>query len=107
MSIPFKDFSKFDLRVAEVISAERVAGTDKLLKLEVDIGDEKRQLVAGIAEKYSPEWVRGKKIVVVCNLEPATIRGVTSEGMLLAASTQEHLSLIMPCDDVPAGTKVQ
>ena len=107
MAISFDEFSKLDMRIADVISAERVVGTSKLLKLEVDIGGEQRQIVAGIAEKYSPEWMQGKKIVVVCNLEPATIRGVTSDGMLLAASSKSDLSLIMPCDDVPAGTGVR
>jgi methionyl-tRNA synthetase len=80
------DFQKLDLRVAEVKQAEKVEGTDKLLKLQIDIGGEPRQIVAGIAQHYKPEELIGKKIVVVANLKPATIRGVESRGMLLAAS---------------------
>lgn len=78
-------FLEIQLRVARVIAAERIPKTDFLLKLEVDLGDERRQLVAGIAARYSPEELVGKQVIVVANLEPATIRGVQSQGMLLAA----------------------
>jgi len=107
MPVTFDEFSRLDLRVARVADAERVPGTKKLLRIQIDIGGEERQIVAGIAEKYEPDWLKGKSIVVVCNLEPATIRGVKSEGMLLAASSEDHLALVMPCDDVPAGTRVR
>ena len=76
-----------ELKIATVIDAERIEGTDKLLKLKVSLGDEKRQIVAGVAADYEPEDIKGKRIVVVTNLKPATIRGEKSEGMLLAADT--------------------
>jgi methionyl-tRNA synthetase len=74
------------MRVGEVKSAEKVAGADKLLKLMVDIGDEVRQIVAGIAEVYSPEALIGRKVVVVVNLQPRKLRGVESNGMVVAAT---------------------
>ena len=83
--ITIQDFQKIELRVATVESVERVPGADKLLKLVVDLDGEKRDLVAGIAMSYSPEQLVGKTVVVVANLEPATIRGIRSEGMILAA----------------------
>jgi methionyl-tRNA synthetase len=84
--ISFEDFQKLELRVGKVETAERVAGASKLLKLSVDLGEpEKRTIVAGIAQAYAPEDLLGKFIVIVANLEPAVIRGIRSEGMLLAA----------------------
>ena len=91
--ISIDDFAKIDLRVAEVVTAERVEGTDKLIKLEIDLGTEKRQIVAGIAQFYTPEELVGKHVVVVANLEPARIRGVESRGMLLAGSTDDRKEL--------------
>jgi methionyl-tRNA synthetase len=84
--ISFDDFKKVDLRVATVLEAERVEGTDKLMKLQIDLGDEKRQIVAGIAAVYRPDTLVGKNIIVVANLAPVTLRGVESNGMLLAAN---------------------
>ena len=84
--ISIADFAKVDLRVAQVVSAERVQGADKLLKLIVDLGTEKRQILAGIAKAYSPESMIGRKIVIVANLHPRKMRGLESNGMLLAAS---------------------
>ncbi len=104
--IEFKDFQKVELKVAEVLKAERVEGTDKLLKLQIDIGTEKRQLIAGVAEYYSPEKIVGQKIIVVTNLSPAVIRGVESQGMLLAAKNGNNLSLITTDQSLPAGSKV-
>jgi methionyl-tRNA synthetase len=104
--VSFEEFSKFDLRVAEVKEAERVKGADKLLKLKIDIGSEKREIVAGIAEQYSPEEMVGKKIVVVTNLKPAKIRGIESKGMLLAAKDGKILSLVCVDKDVKSGSKV-
>ena len=83
--VTFDDFQKVDLRVAEVLAAEKVAGTDKLLKLRISLGDEERQIVAGIAQHYAPEQLVGRRIVVVANLRPVKIRGEESQGMLLAA----------------------
>ena len=104
--LSFDEFSKIDLRVAEVKEAERVKGADKLLKLKIDIGSEERQIVAGIAEQYSPEEMIGKRIVVVVNLKPAKIRGIESKGMLLAAKDGKVLSLVCPDKDVIGGSKI-
>jgi methionyl-tRNA synthetase len=104
--ISFEEFSKMDLRVAEVKEAERVKGADKLLKLKIDIGSEERQIVAGIAEQYTPEEMVGKKIVVVTNLKPAKIRGIESKGMLLAAHDGKTLSLVYLDKEVKGGSPV-
>ena len=83
------------LKTAIVLKAERVEGADRLLKLQIEVGNETRQIVAGIAEHYSTEELIGKMIVIVANLEPATIRGIESNGMLLAAKKGKELSLVM------------
>jgi len=89
------------------LEAEKIEGADKLLKLIVDLGDEKRQIVAGIAKHYSPDQLIGKKIVVVANLKPAKLRGVESQGMLLAASIGDELCLITPEKDIKEGARVK
>ncbi len=95
--VSFEDFSKLDIRVSTVISAEKVAKTKKLLKLEVDTGVDKRIVVSGIAQYYSPEEVIGKKVLMLANLEPKTIKGIKSHGMLLMAENNEgELSFIIP-----------
>ena len=107
--ISFKDFQKLDLRVGEVLSAEAVPNADKLLKLTVDIGDEQRTMVAGVALSYKPEELVGRSVVVVANLEPATIRGVRSEGMILAGWVQgddTSISIVAPQRPLPKGSKV-
>lgn len=104
--IDISEFGKVQLVVAEVIEAEKVEGADKLLKLQIDIGSEKRQIIAGIAEFYKPEEVTGKKIIVVKNLKPAKIRGVESNGMLLAAKKGKKLTLVTPEADIPNGASV-
>lgn len=101
-----EEFSKTDLRVAQVISAEKVLGADKLLKLEIKIGDDTRQIVAGIAEFYSPNDLVGKKIVVVANLKPAKVRGIDSDGMLLAAKDEKSLVLLTVDKDIKDGAKI-
>jgi methionyl-tRNA synthetase len=107
--IEIADFAKLDLRVARVIQADRIPGADKLLKLQVDLGTEKRQIVAGIALHYQPEELVGKEIVVVANLKPAKLRGELSQGMLLAASTPDHahLAVVSPEQPIPPGSKVK
>jgi len=100
-------FGKLDLRVADVVSAEPIRGTQKLMRLEVDLGGERRQLVAGLAEHYRPEELVGKKVVVVANLKPARIRGVESRGMLLAADDGGSLALLVPDREVRSGAKVR
>ncbi|MCX6997942.1 MAG: class I tRNA ligase family protein, partial [Kiritimatiellaeota bacterium] len=100
-------FRQLDLRTAKIIAAERVAGATKLLKLDVLMGAERRQLVAGIALYYEPEALLGKTVVVVANLQPATIRGVASHGMILAASTGEQLRLVTLDGELSSGAKVK
>ena len=92
--IEINDFAKLDLRTAIVKSAEKVEGADKLLKLKLELGDEMRQIVAGIAEHYSVEDIIGKTIIIVANMKPAVIRGVESNGMLLAASTNDSVTVL-------------
>jgi methionyl-tRNA synthetase len=104
--IKFDDFRKLDLRVAEVVSAEKVKGADKLLKLQIKIGQQQRQIVAGIATAYQPDDLTGKKIIVLTNLEPVKIRGVESNGMLLAASHKDKLVLLTVDSDIDSGAKV-
>ena len=105
--VEYADFQKIQLRTAIILEAEKVAGADKLLKLQIDVGGEKRQLVAGIALHYEPAALIGKTVVVVANLKPATIRGVESNGMLLAASVGKELKLITVDGDMPSGAVVK
>ena len=107
--IGIEDFAKVDLRVGVVQSAEKVAGADKLLKLMVDIGGEVRQVLAGIALAYAPEQLVGRKVVVVTNLAPRKMRGVESNGMLLAASAGPDGKPVLCtfAEDIPAGAKVK
>jgi len=104
--ISMEDFQKLELRVAEVLSAELVPGTKRLVRMEVDLGEEKRQIVAGIGETHKPEELVGRQIVLVANLEPAVIRGIESKGMLLAAVDGEEISLVVPEAPVSKGTRV-
>ena len=105
--ISFEDFKKLDLRVAKILAAERVENSEKLIKLQIDLGEEKRQIVAGIGKFYSPEELINKKIIVVCNLEPKSLMGLESHGMLLAASKDESLSLLIPDKDIEPGAIVK
>ncbi len=104
--IDISEFARIQMVVAEVLEVEKVADSDKLLKLQIDLGGEKRQIVAGIAEFYTPESMKGKKIVVVKNLKPAKIRGIESNGMLLAAKKGKKLFLIAPEGDLPTGATI-
>ena len=104
--VSFSDFQKLDLRVARILAAEPVEGADRLLKLQVDLGTEKRQLVAGIAEHYTPEALVGKQVIIVANLEPATIRGVESQGMVLAGSGDSVVLATLE-KEVPLGTQIR
>ncbi len=105
--ISIEEFKKVDLRVAKVISARKVENSDKLLLLEIDLGEEKRQIVAGIAEFYKPEEIVGREIIVVYNLQPAKIRGYESQGMLLAAKDSKgRLAILTPEKEVDPGSKV-
>jgi methionyl-tRNA synthetase len=105
--ISFEDFQKIELKVAKIIEAEKIEKSEKLLKLIVDLGNEKRQLVAGIAKYYKPEDLIGKEIVVVANLEPKKLMGIESQGMLLAANVDGEPVILIPEKEVPPGTKVK
>ena len=105
--ITIEDFAKLELRTAKVLEAERIEGADKLLKLRIDVGGEKRQLVAGIAKHYTPEEVVGRTIVVIANLKPAKLRGVLSQGMLLAAFSGDKLSLLTTAEEMPSGSGIR
>lgn len=105
--ISIDDFFKTELRVARVVHAERVPKADRLLRLEIDLGTEQRQLVAGVAATYEPEALIGKRIVVVANLKPARIRGVESQGMLLAADLDGRPVVATFDEPVPPGTLVR
>lgn len=105
--ISIEDFMQVELRTARVMSAERIPKTDKLLKLTVELDGAERTLVAGVALAYAAEDLPGKKIIVVANLEPATIRGVRSEGMVLAADVDGKPFLATFDTWVPSGTRVR
>jgi methionyl-tRNA synthetase len=105
--ISIDEFARLDIRVGQIIKAEKLPNADKLLKLEVDLGEEKRTVVAGIAKAYKPEEIIGKKVLVVTNLKPAKIRGVLSEGMILAASFNEKMVLTTIDGDIEVGAKVK
>jgi methionyl-tRNA synthetase len=106
--ISIDDFAKIELRVAQVKTAERVKGADKLLRLEVDLGTEVRQLVAGIAEAYEPESLIGRKVVIVANLAPRKLRGLESNGMIVAASPEGGKPVLASfLEDVPIGTRLK
>jgi len=106
--VTIDDFAKLDLRVAEILSAEPVKGTDHLLKLQVSLGDENRQVVAGLAKHFTPEQLIGQKVIMVANLKPVKLKGELSQGMILAASDDEgRLALTGISNDLPSGSKVK
>jgi methionyl-tRNA synthetase len=107
--VTIDDFGKVELRVAEVVAAEAVPKSKKLLKLTVSLGSEPRTIVAGIAQHYAPADLVGKKVVVVANLEPAKLMGIQSQGMVLAGSTEndDALAVLVLDRDLPAGARVR
>jgi len=105
--ITIDDFFRADLRVAQILEAENVPKSKKLIRMKVTTGDSDRQLVAGIATKYTPEELIGRKVVIVANLQPAKLMGIESNGMVLAASIDGEPSLIAVDPSVPNGTKVK
>ena len=105
--VTIDQFCKVKLKTAKVVAAEKLEGADKLLKLRIDVGEaEPRPLVAGVAKYYTPEQIIGKTIVIVSNLQPATIRGAESRGMLLAAKAGKDLRLVTVDGDIPAGADI-
>lgn len=105
--ITLDDFKKVELKVAKVLSAEKVEGSEKLLKLEVDLGGEKRQIIAGIGKAYEPDSLLGKQIIIVANLEPRSLMELESQGMVLAANSESGPVLIMPDKEVVLGTELR
>jgi len=105
--ITIEDFEKLDLRVAKVIAAEKVEKADKLLKLTVKLGNEERTVVSGIAKHYKPEEMVGKNVVMIANLKPVKLRGIMSNGMILAGATDEVLKVMELDEDIPSGTQVR
>ena len=106
--VSIEDFSKIDLRVARVIEAEKVDGADKLLKLRVDVGIDERTVVSGIAPWYTPEDLAERRVILVANLKPAKLRGIVSQGMILAAEDEDgNIGLIEPADSLSIGAQVR
>lgn len=104
--IGIEDFTKVELKVGTIVSAEKHPKADRLLVEQIDLGDETRQIVSGIAKSFKPEEVVGKKVVVVTNLKPVSLRGVESQGMILCASNDDDLDIVTIAKDLPNGTKV-
>lgn len=104
--ITIDDFAKLDMRVAEILKVEKHPKADKLLVFQLKVGEETRQVVSGIAQYYKPEQLLGKKVVMVYNLQPVTLRGVESRGMILSAELGEKLSVVSTLNDMPSGAKI-
>jgi methionyl-tRNA synthetase len=105
--ITIDDFAKLDLRVAKVLEAEKVEGSDKLLKLKLEMGGETRQVVSGIAKYYSPDGLVGKSVILVANLKPVKLKGIESQGMILAASNEDSLVVATLDGTIDTGAKVR
>ncbi|QDU59505.1 Methionine--tRNA ligase [Planctomycetes bacterium Pan216] len=106
-TVSIEEFMKFELRTAKVVEARPHPNADKLLLLQVEVGDEKKQIIAGIRGHYEPEALVGRTIVIVNNLEPAMLRGEESQGMLLAASHDDRVLLLRPDEEIPSGCKIK
>ena len=105
-NVSFEEFKKLDLRTGKVLSAEVVPGSENLLNLQIDVGVEKRQIIAGVAKYYSPKELVGKNIVIVANLEPKKLMGLESQGMILCAEDKGEPVCLIPLKEVPPGSKV-
>jgi methionine--tRNA ligase beta chain len=105
-AITFEEFKKVEIRIGKIVSAEKLENADKLLKLQVDFGEFKRQILSGIAEFYQPEELVDKKLPFIVNLEPRVMRGEESQGMLMAIDTEEKPVLLLPAAEVPTGAEV-
>ena len=104
--VSFDEFRRLDFRVGQIESAEKVANTDRLVRMIINIGGEKRQVIAGIGNCYAPEQLTGRKLVVLVNLEHKKFRGMESEAMILAADWEDGTSVIFVGDEIPVGTRV-
>ncbi len=105
--VSIEDFKKLELKIAQIKEVKEHPNADRLFVVKVDLGDEERQLVAGIRKSYTPEQLVGRKVVVICNLEPAVIRGEESQGMILAASDENGIVVLTPEKDVAVGSTVK
>jgi methionine--tRNA ligase beta chain len=105
--VTFDDFMKLDIRIGTVTAADKVEGADKLIRLELDLGGESRQVVAGMAPAYTPEEFIGRQVPILVNLEPRKLRGIESQGMILAADVDGKPVMITPDKEVPQGSKVR
>ena len=105
-TVSFNDFMKLDLRTAKILEVENVEEKDKLFKLTIELGEEKRTLVAGLKEFYSAEELQGKTIIIVANLEPKKMAGILSQGMLLAAEHKDKVSLLTLDKELPPGSQI-
>ncbi len=105
--ISFEQFKEVDLRAGEIVTAEPIEGSSKLLRLKVSLGEEERQIIAGIGKKYTPEELIGRQIVIVANLEPKQMMGEESQGMLLAADSPEGPAFLTPEQPVPPGINIR
>ena len=105
--ITYDDFIKLDIRIGTVTSAEKVQGTDKLIRLEIDLGEGTRQVVAGMALTYTPEDFIGKQVPILVNLEPRKLRGIESQGMILAADVGGKPIMLIPHREGPPGSAVR
>jgi methionine--tRNA ligase beta chain len=105
--ITFDDFMKLDIRIGTVTAADKVQGADKLIRLELDMGGETRQVVAGMAPAYAPEAFVGKQVPILINLEPRKLRGIESQGMILAVDIDGKPVMLIPDKEVPPGSVVR
>lgn len=106
-NITYDDFAKLDLRIAKIVSTEKIPGKSKIIKGVIDLGEEKREVIIGGAEYYQPEELVGKTVVVIANLEPRKIAGLESNAMLLAADVNDRPFWLTVNEDVPLGTKIK
>lgn len=106
-NITYDDFAKLDLRIAKIVSTEKIPGKSRIIKGVIDLGDEKREVIIGGAEYYQPEALVGKTVVVITNLEPRKIAGFESNAMLLAADVNDKPFWLTVQEDVPLGTKIK
>ena len=104
--ITYEEFKKIELRAVQILRAERIEGSEKLLRLAVDVGGEERQIIAGIGKRYTPEELVGKHIVIVANLEPRSLMGLESNGMVLAASGEDGPIILIPERGVSPGAVI-
>lgn len=105
-TISFEDFKKIEIRIGKIVDCEKIETADKLLKLQVDFGDFKRQIISGIAQWYSPKDLKGKLLPFIVNLEPRNFRGHESEGMLMAVEGEDKPVLLEPTEEVKMGVLV-